>query len=78
MYDNRLFQLKFHRFDRQKPRLDDFFFKVLDIHSHKELQSVVKLVLKTSSVQGTLEIFERGTGKGREIQGIDEIIDEHS
>ena len=55
MIDNRLFQLEFEEFDRQKTRLDDFFFKVLDIRSHKELQSVVKLVLTLSHGQAAVE-----------------------
>ena len=52
MIDNRLFQLKFQEFDRQKTGLDDF---LLDILSHKEFQSVVKLVLTLSHGQTAVE-----------------------
>ena len=50
-----LIKVKFQEFDRSETRLDNFYFKVIDIKQYQKLAQVVKLVLTLSHGQASVE-----------------------
>ena len=55
LVEDELVQIKFQELGRSKTRLDDFFFKVVNIKLFKNLVEVVKLVLTLSHGQAFVE-----------------------
>ena len=71
LIEDELVQIKFQDCGRSKIRLDDFFFKVVNIKLFKNLVKVVKLVLALSHGQASVE-------RGLNINPLDASMKEES